>query len=902
MTRYGTQEALTKEEPVFVGEPGLDTADLPLELLVRIVSMHCLAHSPVDIARTVAVSRLFHEPVAEGLRLRAQERGYELPAAAAGLGGLCFAAMQLEARLPQHRGGMLAASAYHSIFIDAEGRLSTCGKSVPYATDGTLCDSLLGHGAGVTQLSTPTLLSSTLGGERAVSVSAKSSHSLALTASGCVWSWGHGAYGRLGHGDEIEQLLPKKIEAFAGQRVIAVSAGARHSLAITDDGVAWSWGAGNSGALGGGDRHGRLVPEKIEALADERAIAVSAGCLHSLVITDDGEKSPLDRRWRPRGDVWSFGSGLDGNLGHGDKKPLLEPRKIEALKGQGVVAVSAGILHSLAITADGTAWSWGTNDDGKLGHDDRERRLRPEKIRKDLFDGQEVVAVSAGADHTLAITADGTAWSCGSGQQDWDAGPEDGCNCLGHGDYTTHQKPKKIETLAGRRIVAVSAGQDHSLALAADGALWSWGMEIECDESLQTGAYGRLGLGEVEENQLLPVQIEGFACGRIVSIVPRAMSFATIKPTLLPNLENGNLASLHSVLAGWTRGAALTAQLDRRLETGRHTGTLLTYAARHGQADAVRLLLESRASVGSTTGTGNSALHIACDAEHVEIVALLSDAGVAINQARDDGRTPLHIACEKSHLESARLLCDARADVNLATDFGDAPLHVTCEPDIIRLLVGAGASINQARDGGWTPLHIACEMGHLESARVLCAARADVTVAADSGDTPLHIACEFGHPEIARLLVAAGAAIDDQTTDEGFTPLHYACYQDQPAVMLFLLQAGADASMRDSDGRTALQLAKEKGHTECERTLEAAAREAEAARHAAELLAEEEAEKRAKEKKKAKKKKKKGKGGGGGEAAASSDVAAAAATVAAMAAVGLDVTARSRFPLLSSLF
>ena len=135
----------------------------------------------------------------------------------------------------------------------------------------------------------------------------------------------------------------------------------------------------------------------------------------------------------------------------------------------------------------------------------------------------------------------------------------------------------------------------------------------------------------------------------------------------------------------------------------------------------------------------------------------------------------------------------------------------------------------------------------------------------------------------------------------GLTPLLVACYRGKTAVVRLLLQAGADTSLRDSNGHTAQQLAKEEGHAECWRTLEAAAREAEAARHAAELLAEEEAEKRAKEKKKAKKKKKKGKGGGGGEAAASSDVAAAAATVAAMAAVGLDVTARSRFPLLSSL-
>ena len=162
----------------------------------------------------------------------------------------------------------MAAAAYHNIFIDGEGRLSTCGRSVPYATDETSCPSLLGHGEGVMHLNVPTLMPSTLGGERAVSVSAKSSHSLALTASGCVWSWGHGAYGRLGHGDELEQLLPKKIEGFAGQRVIAVSAGARHSLAITADGAVFTWGRGERGCLGHGeDLSNQLLPKKIEAWA-----------------------------------------------------------------------------------------------------------------------------------------------------------------------------------------------------------------------------------------------------------------------------------------------------------------------------------------------------------------------------------------------------------------------------------------------------------------------------------------------------------------------------------------------------------------------------------------------------------------------------------------------------------
>ena len=93
-------------------------------------------------------------------------------------------------------------------------------------------------------------------------------HSLALTADGAVWSWGRGGWGRLGHGDQQNQLLPKKVEAFAGQRVVAVSAGDYdHSLALTADGAIWSWGQGGSGCLGHGDLSDQMLPKKIAVWA-----------------------------------------------------------------------------------------------------------------------------------------------------------------------------------------------------------------------------------------------------------------------------------------------------------------------------------------------------------------------------------------------------------------------------------------------------------------------------------------------------------------------------------------------------------------------------------------------------------------------------------------------------------
>jgi len=84
--------------------------------------------------------------------------------------------------------------------------------------------------------------------QRVVAVSAGHDHSIAITASGAVWSWGLGANGMLGHGDQQSRLLPKKVEAFAAQH---------HSLALTADGALWSWGGGDYGKLGHGDEQGQ---------------------------------------------------------------------------------------------------------------------------------------------------------------------------------------------------------------------------------------------------------------------------------------------------------------------------------------------------------------------------------------------------------------------------------------------------------------------------------------------------------------------------------------------------------------------------------------------------------------------------------------------------------------------
>ena len=231
----------------------------------------------------------------------------------------------------------------------------------------------------------------------------------------------------MGHGNEQDQLLPKKVEALAGQRVVAVSAGGKHSFALTADGAVWSWGCGYQGRLGHGDTQTQQLPKKVEAFAGQRVIAVLAGERHSLALTADGA-------------VWSWGQGGGGHLGHGDARDRLLPKKVEAFAGQRVVAVSAGAYHSLALTADGAVWSWGLGCNGRLGHGDTQDKWLPKKV--EAFAGQRVVATSAGGDHSLSLTADGAVFTVFT----WGMGKS---GRLGHGEDESNQlQPKKVEVWA----------------------------------------------------------------------------------------------------------------------------------------------------------------------------------------------------------------------------------------------------------------------------------------------------------------------------------------------------------------------------------------------------------------------------------------------------------------------
>jgi alpha-tubulin suppressor-like RCC1 family protein len=276
-----------------------------------------------------------------------------------------------------------------------------------------------------------------------VQVACGMAHTVALADNGVMYSWGWSKFGQTGHGDRQTVKVPKRIEACTG--VVAVACGNKHSMAITGNGIALSWGCGEHGQTGQPRQTGaqlmtdgdKLVPTKVDELADKKIASISCGSIHSCFVTKDGELYicgfgeyfyPNETQhfvFKPKliempelvkqvacgqshnvalsvkGNVYTWGSGEYGQLGYGIKGNISTPRLV--LNDKQIAQVSAGRYHSFALSKIGALYSWGCGENGQLGLNSDENIALPTVVTHIL--GTVVGQVSCGEHHTAVLTS-----------------------------------------------------------------------------------------------------------------------------------------------------------------------------------------------------------------------------------------------------------------------------------------------------------------------------------------------------------------------------------------------------------------------------------------------------------------------------------------------------------------
>ena len=292
-------------------------------------------------------------------------------------------------------------------------------------------------------------------------LSAGATHVVGLNADGTVFAWGGNGYGQLGNGSVINSSVPVQVSGLSAVR--AVQAGSMHTVALRTDGTVWGWGANYWGQLGQASMNaGSRVPLMVPGMSNVKAL--SAGQTHTSVVTTAGS-------------VWSWGS-LPGRFS-------AVPVQVAGL--QNVRTVVSGHDFNLAIKLDGTVWGWGGNEYGQLGTGKRSE-LAVTPVQVNGLD--QVITVSAGFVHAMALRKDGTVWSWGSDSY----GVLASKNGKPYVPQPVQGLPTPVNGASG--VKAIAAGTYNSAVLYSDGSVWAWG---------DNGA-GQLGNGGTA-NASAPVRI-----------------------------------------------------------------------------------------------------------------------------------------------------------------------------------------------------------------------------------------------------------------------------------------------------------------------------------------------------------------------------------------------------------
>ncbi|KAL1330235.1 hypothetical protein HN51_047397 [Arachis hypogaea] len=287
--------------------------------------------------------------------------------------------------------GFVACGEYHTCALSTHGDIFTWGDDIHNA-------GLLGHGTEVSHW-IPKKIGGPLDGLLVVSVACGTWHSALVTSIGKLFTFGDGKFGVLGHGDRDSVSYPKEVRLMCGQRAIKVACGVWHTAAIIEvvdhcgtnassSRKLFTWGDGDQYRLGHASKDTYLQPTCVSALSDYSFHQVACGTTMTVALTASGQ-------------VFTMGETKYGQLGNPMSNGRTPSLVKDNLVGEVVEEISCGSHHVAVVTSKGELYTWGRGANGRLGHGDTDDHNTP--ILVEAFRDRHVKHVSCGSSFTFCV-------------------------------------------------------------------------------------------------------------------------------------------------------------------------------------------------------------------------------------------------------------------------------------------------------------------------------------------------------------------------------------------------------------------------------------------------------------------------------------------------------------------
>jgi len=299
---------------------------------------------------------------------------------------------------------------------------------------------------------------------------------------GRVWVFGSNREGQAGIASGEETLaFPTLLTVVDPSLTSRIVCSQKQTFLLTTEGQVLSAGENDGGELGRSGKRSLLF--RLDAVEAFSVTDVALGDGFVILVLKDGR-------------CVSWGKNEMGQLGVGNREAREKPKLTKVVQ-EGILQISCGAQHVVALSTNGTVYTWGANRKGQLGDGQLTSSFLPKPLPQ--LKHRPVVMLSCGENHTLAMTIGGTVYAWG----------ENSLGQLGLGDDVMRLRPEPIRSLRVSRARKISTGKSHSMVVTPGGLLFAFG----------SNAFGQLGLGQGAERVVLSPTVVEKLKGETIKVI-----------------------------------------------------------------------------------------------------------------------------------------------------------------------------------------------------------------------------------------------------------------------------------------------------------------------------------------------------------------------------------------------